>query len=66
VTDRETQPDQRDQRPHLVAIVPEEIAGDATTAESIALRLGESMVVQVGDRSEAGAEVLAEQEDDQA
>jgi hypothetical protein len=50
--------------PHLVAIVPKEIAGDATTAESIALRLGGSMVVQVDDRSEAVAEVLAERDDD--
>jgi hypothetical protein len=57
-------------RPLLEAIVevptwsPEEIAGDAKTPESIALRFGGSMIVQVDDRSDAVAEVLAERDDD--
>ena len=45
-------------------MVPEEIAGDATTAESITLRLGGSMIVQVDERSKEVAEVLTERDDD--
>jgi hypothetical protein len=37
--------------PHLVAIMPLEIAGDAKTAEAVAPRLGGALIVEVRDRS---------------
>lgn len=49
--------------PHLVAIVPGEIAGSAKTAEAIAPRLEGSMMVEVDSASQAVAEVLAERDD---
>jgi hypothetical protein len=48
--------------PHLVAVVPEEIAGDARTPEAIAPRLGGSMIVEVDAASPQVAEVLAERD----
>lgn len=38
--------------PHLVAIMPSEIAGDANTAAAMAPRLGGAMIVEVEHRSE--------------
>lgn len=49
--------------PHLVAILPKEIAGDASTAEEIAPRLGGSMILEVEHRSEPVAKILAERDD---
>ena len=46
--------------PHLVAIIPEEIAGDANSADEIAPRLGGSMILEVDTRSEHVAEILAQ------
>ena len=46
--------------PHFVAIMPEEIANDASTEEDFLLRLGGSLIIQVDDRSPQVAEVLAE------
>lgn len=50
--------------PHLVAIVPEEIAGDATTAEEIAPRFGGALILEVDTTSPQVAEILAERDDD--
>lgn len=49
--------------PHLVAILPKEIAGDARTQEEIAPRLASALIVAVEDFSEPVAEVLAERDD---
>jgi hypothetical protein len=49
--------------PHLVAIVPEEIAGDARTAEEFAPRFGGALVLEVESRSEPVAQILAERDD---
>jgi hypothetical protein len=50
--------------PHLVAIVPEEIAGDAMTAEEIAPRFGGALILEVNTASPQVAEILAERDDD--
>jgi hypothetical protein len=50
--------------PHLVAIVPEELAGDASTAEDIAPRLGGALILQVDSASPQVGEILAEREGD--
>jgi hypothetical protein len=49
--------------PHLVAIMPREIAGDAKDPESIAHRLGGAMIVEVQERSPQVAKVRAERDD---
>lgn len=49
--------------PHLVAVMPAEIAGDARTAEDLLLRLGGSLLVEVEHRSPQVAAVLAERSD---
>lgn len=46
--------------PHLVAILPAEIAGDATTAEDMVQRLAGSLLVGVAHRSPQVTHVLAE------
>lgn len=50
--------------PHLVAIVPEEIAGEAKTAEEIIPRFGGALILEVDDHSPQVAEILAERGDD--
>jgi hypothetical protein len=50
--------------PHLVAIVPSEIAGDARTAEEIAPRFGGALILEVVTRSPQVAEILAQRDDD--
>jgi hypothetical protein len=50
--------------PHLVAVMPEEIAGDATTVEDMLPRLGGSLMVEVQDASPQVAQVLADQQDE--
>jgi hypothetical protein len=49
--------------PHLVAIVPEEIAGDAKTAEEIAPRFGGSLILEVDTATPQVAKLLAERDD---
>ena len=49
--------------PHLVAILPRELAGDADTAEDVAPRLGGSLMVEVQDRSPQVERVLAARDD---
>lgn len=49
--------------PHLVAILPRELAGAASTAEDMAPRLGGAMMVEVEHRSSQVAQVLAERDD---
>lgn len=49
--------------PHLVAILPRELAGDADTAEDVAPRLGGSLIVEVQDRSPQVERVLAARDD---
>jgi len=44
--------------PHLVAIMPAEVAGDANTAEAVVPRLRGSLLVQVDERAAPVAEVL--------
>ncbi len=44
--------------PHLVAIMPHEVAGDANTVETVLPRLEGSLLVQVVDGSPPVAEVL--------
>ena len=44
--------------PHLVAIMPQEVAGNANTAEAVIPRLRASLMVQVVDGSAPVAEVL--------
>lgn len=46
--------------PHLVAIMPEEIAGEANEAEAVILRLGGALMIEVQHRSAQVAQVLAE------
>jgi hypothetical protein len=50
--------------PHLVAIVPEEIAGDAKTAEEIAPRFGGALILEVDSASPQVAEILTERDGD--
>ena len=50
--------------PHLVAIVPEEIAGDAKSPEEIAPRFGGALILEVDSHSPPVAEILAERGDD--
>jgi hypothetical protein len=50
--------------PHLVGILPEEIAGNAKTAEEIAPRLGGALLLEVEDRSPQVAEILANRGED--
>ena len=49
--------------PHLVAIMPREIAGDAHSAEDVAPRLGGALIVEVQDRSPQVERVRAERDD---
>lgn len=49
--------------PHLVVIMPREIAGDARTAEEIAPRVAGSLLVEVAQRSPRVAQVRAERDD---
>jgi hypothetical protein len=49
--------------PHLVAIMPNEVAGDANTAEAVIPRLAGSLVIQVDDRSPQVAEALQDLDD---
>jgi hypothetical protein len=49
--------------PHLVAVMPAEIAGDASTAEEIAPRFGSAVILEVEARSVPVAEILAERDD---
>jgi hypothetical protein len=49
--------------PHLVAIIPEEIAGDAKTAEDIAPRFGGALILEVETQSPQVAEILAQRDD---
>lgn len=46
--------------PHLVAIMPREMAGDANTAETVLPRLAGSLLAQVDEGSPPVAEVLAQ------
>jgi hypothetical protein len=46
--------------PHLVAIMPQEVAGDANSAESVIPRLGASLIAQVSSASPEVAEALRE------
>jgi hypothetical protein len=50
------------QVPHLVALLPAELAGDATTLEDFLPRLGGSVLVGVEHRSDEVAQVRAERE----
>lgn len=50
--------------PHLVAIVPEEIAGEAKTAEELAPRFGGALIFEVDDHSPQVAQILAERGED--
>lgn len=50
--------------PHLVAILPAELAEDFQTGEDLLPRLAGSLMVEVEDRSPQVAEVLAERGDD--
>jgi hypothetical protein len=50
--------------PHLVAVMPEEIAGDATTVGDMLPRLGGSLMLEVPDASPQVAQVRAERQDD--
>jgi hypothetical protein len=50
--------------PHLVAIVPEEIAGEAKTAEEIIPRFGGALILEVEDHSPQVAKILAERGED--
>ncbi|HEY5709325.1 MAG TPA: hypothetical protein VIS51_08010 [Solirubrobacterales bacterium] len=50
--------------PHLVAIVPEEIAGDANSAEEMAPRFGGALILEVDSPSPQVAEILAERGED--
>lgn len=50
--------------PHLVAIVPEEIAGEAKTAEELAPRFGGALILEVEDHSPQVAQILAERGED--
>lgn len=49
--------------PHLVAIMPREIAGDTNDPEGIAHRLGAAMIVEVQHRSPQVGKVRAERDD---
>jgi hypothetical protein len=48
--------------PHLVCVMPKEIAGDATTLEAMIPRMGGSIMVGVQHRSPQVAQVLAERD----
>lgn len=48
--------------PHLVAIMPREVAGDANTAEAVIPRLAGSLVIQVDDRSPQVVQTLQDLE----
>jgi hypothetical protein len=48
--------------PHLVSVMPSEIAGDATTVEAMLPRLGGSLILQVDHASPQVAEILAERD----
>jgi hypothetical protein len=50
--------------PHLVALVPRELAGDAETLEDVLPRLGGAVIFEVADRSPQVAQILAERNDD--
>jgi hypothetical protein len=50
--------------PHLVAILPKEIAGDAKTAEEIIPRLGSALILEIDDYSPQVAQVLVERGED--
>lgn len=50
--------------PHLVAVVPEEIIGDATLQEDVARRLGSALILEVGAASPEIAQMLSERGDD--
>jgi hypothetical protein len=50
--------------PHLVALVPQELAGDAETLDDILPRLGGALIFEVSDRSPQVARILAERSDD--
>ena len=49
--------------PHVVAIMPREIAGDATTAADVAPRLGGALLVEIEYRSPQVDRILAERDD---
>lgn len=49
--------------PHFVALMPAEIAGDATTADDMLPRLGGSIFVEVSDRSPFVEQILAQRDD---
>jgi hypothetical protein len=49
--------------PHFVAIIPEEIAGDAKTPEDIAPRFGGALILEVDTQSPQVAEILAQRDD---
>jgi len=49
--------------PHLVAILPRELAGDARTAEDLAPRLGGALMVECQHHSPQVERVLAERDD---
>lgn len=49
--------------PHIVAIMPGEIAADANTAADVAPRLGGALLVEVEQRSPQVARILAERDD---
>jgi hypothetical protein len=49
--------------PHLVAVMPREIAGDANSGEEMLPRLGGSLLIEVEDRSPQVEKVLAERDD---
>jgi hypothetical protein len=49
--------------PHLVAIMPTEIAGEATTLDAMLPRLGGAVILRVQHESPEVAQVLAERED---
>jgi hypothetical protein len=49
--------------PHLVALMPAEIAGDAQTVEAIVPRLGGALIFEVEHHSPQVARILAERDD---
>jgi hypothetical protein len=50
--------------PHLVALVPQELANEAETLEDVLARLGGAVIFEVADRSPQLAQILAERNDD--
>lgn len=49
--------------PHLVALLPAELAGDFKTGDDLLPRLGGALFVQVDERSPQVAKILAESDD---